>query len=141
MYEVAASHAAALGLGEFETDLLEMAGVEKNTNFSSRASSQDTGYCRSYRGSLAGLRLLTMNGELHQRTTLLKLQIDLSHLSLNAVLKNSFTPSPPVTLSQTGSSCRPTSSSKRKNEQHTRSRLMNSAIARMFAFVPGSPTA
>jgi hypothetical protein len=28
-YEVAASHAAALGLKEFETDLLEMAGVEK----------------------------------------------------------------------------------------------------------------
>lgn len=28
-YEAAASHAAALGLKEFETDLLEMAGVEK----------------------------------------------------------------------------------------------------------------
>ena len=28
-YEVAASHAAALGLSEFETDLLEMAAVEK----------------------------------------------------------------------------------------------------------------
>lgn len=28
-YEVAAFHAAALGLKEFETDLLEMAGVEK----------------------------------------------------------------------------------------------------------------
>lgn len=32
-YEVAASHAAALGLKEFETDLLEMARVEKEHEF------------------------------------------------------------------------------------------------------------
>src|SRR5215510_3407929 len=97
--------------------------------------------CRWSRAFSAGGLHLKVIKVPHRSWYLLKQPIDTSYLFISSVFRNSFTPFPPVIRSHRGSSDCPTSRSKWKKEQQTRSRLMNSATARMFSLVDGRPTA